>query len=382
MKNAFLILSAPEMFGFMRGQPSRLRQIGYKATVVSSESASLDVEAAREGAERITVQICRDIRPIKDLVTFARLWWCLGRAKPEAVILSGPKAIFLAGLAAWLAGIPCRIVVYHGMRQEMLSGPKRWLLDACDRVSFACATDILAVSPSLRSLVAGRGLADVSRVHVAGGGSANGIDVDYFFASPDVLSQTSRLRDELGIGEEEPVIGFVGRITEDKGIFDLYECFKGLLASGPSARLLLVGPNEMSTASGRELLRELLQDRRVIMVGRVQDVRPYYLLLSALVFPSLREGLGMAIAEAGAMGVPTVAYDVTGVRDIIQSGRTGLLVPRGDVRALMHAAQAYIMDKNLRTSHGIASREKIHREFDPGRIWEFYERTLSGGVGP
>lgn len=377
MKRIHIVLSAPQMFGFMRGQGARLRAMGFSPVVISSDAAHLDAQAAEDGVARMTVPIARDISLGADLATFLALCRIFHRDKPEAVLLSGPKAIFLGGMAAWLAGVPHRVAVYHGMRQEVMAGPLRRLLDLCDRVSFACADRVLVVSPSLARLVIARGLVAPHKVEVTGAGTANGIDCGWFDRSQAVESASGRLARGLGLRPGAPLIGFIGRITEDKGIAHLLNACDLITRTRPDVTLLAVGPDEIRSPALRLCWNQACATGRVIWVGAVPDVRPYLNLMSAHVFPSLREGFGLAVAEAAAMRVPSVAFRVTGVVDAIDDGNTGVLVPPGDAGALAAATLRYLDDAELRARHGDAARERVRSLFGPEFTWSAYREALA-----
>jgi glycosyltransferase involved in cell wall biosynthesis len=368
------------MFGFMRGQSNRLRKIGYKTTVLASSSAQLDELSHSEAVERLTVDIPRSISPARDLRALWEICKITRRLSPDLVVLSGPKAIFLGGMASWLCGVPKRIAVYHGMRQETLRPPLLWLINFCDRVSFACASKVLAVSPSLRELVIKRGLVGANKIAVTGHGTANGVDTKRFALTPTSLARAAKLKQELMIPEHAPVIGYVGRLTEDKGITDVYAAFCQLRKDNPSIHLLLIGQKEMRSIEGIKLLDRMRGDSQVRIAGHVEDVASYMHIMWAQVFPSAREGFGMAIAEASAIAVPTVAYDVTGVRDAIADGETGALVPHGNTESLVSALAAYLKDAGLRMRHGAAGMARVRELYSPDRTWSAYLEAMEFGV--
>lgn len=375
-RHIHILLSAPGLFGFMSGQTERLRQLGFATTVISAPSEWLDERVAAEGAARRILPICREISPWRDAVTFLRLCRLFRHEAPEAVLLSGPKAIFLGGMAAWLCDVPTRVVVYHGMRQENLRGPLRWILDLCDRISFACASQVLAVSPSLSELVVARGLVPAGQVSVVGQGTANGVDPVRFALEPEGIARAVQLKQALGIPREAPVIGFIGRLTEDKGVADAYAAYQTLRSRHPGLHLLLIGQDEMHTPTGRDLLARMRADGQVRLVDHTDAVEDYLHIIWAQVFPSAREGFGMVIAEAAALAVPTAAYAVTGVRDAIVDGETGLLARHGDVDALASALACYLEDAGLRRHHGLGGWSRVRQLYTPRHTWPSYLSAL------
>ena len=360
------------MFGFMKGQPQRMRRLGFEPVIISSASPVLDQQARAEGLKRITIPICRPIALWQDAKTFYQLCQIFRKDAPQVVLLSGPKAIFLGSMAAWVCSVPQRIVIYHGMRQENMGGLLRCILDVCDKVSFACATKALAVSPSLRTLVLERKLAVASKIQAIKPGTPNGIDAARYHRTPQVVAESAELQQTLGILPGVPVVGFLGRITEDKGIADLYKVFLYLQEKSPDLRLLCVGPAEMLTAEGNQLLSAMKANRAVIFTGSVGNVLPYLCLMKVHVFPSYREGFGLSVAEAGALGIPTVAYDVTGVKDAIVANVTGKLIPRGDIEAMTQAVSDYLHGDILRIAHGHNAIRRIVEAFSPDDIWNSY----------
>jgi glycosyltransferase involved in cell wall biosynthesis len=371
-----IVLSAPGLFGFMSGQSDRLRQLGFLPTIVSSASEWLDERAAAEGARRVVLPICRDISLFRDAVSFIRLCRLFHREAPQSVLLSGPKAIFLGGMAAWLCGVQTRVTVYHGMRQENLSGPLRWILDACDKLSFASSTNVLAVSSSLRSLMIQRKLLDRGEVKVIGHGTANGVNPERFKVTTEGVAASVAIKRALGIPGAAPVIGFVGRLTEDKGIVDAYAAFKLLRATRPDLYLVLVGSDEMRTSQGKDLLACLCADSQVRLIEHTDCIENYFNLFWAQVFPSAREGFGMVVVEAAALAIPTVAYDVTGVRDAIANGVTGTLVPYGNTAALAAALSIYLDSSELRLRHGVNGWSRARQLYTPEHTWASYLAAL------
>jgi len=263
------------------------------------------------------------------------------------------------------------------MRQEAMQGLARFLMDACDRVSFATADRVLTVSPSLRRLIVSHGLVPSHKVTVTGNGTANGIDCSWFSTTPDVRAAADALRSQLGIPPKAPVLGFVGRITEDKGIEYLLDVIDAVRLEFPDVVLLAVGPDEIKTAALKNRWLSACDNAKVIWVGGVSDVRAYLHLMYVHVFPSLREGFGLAIAEAAAMQVPSVGFRVTGVVDAISNGETGALVQLGDSQAMAKQVLYYLRDPVKRAAHGVRGRARVLKLFSPETTWVAYSAALT-----
>jgi len=165
------------------------------------------------------------------------------------------------------------------------------------------------------------------------------------------------------------VVGFVGRLTRDKGIADLVEAFLRLDQGFPDLRLLVLGSFEDEDAPAEQTQKCLGAHPHVILVGTSDDTAPYYALMDVFVLPSHREGFPNVVLEAHAAGKPVVAARATGVVDAVVDGKTGLLFPVGDAAALADALAKLLTNKALASKLGFAGQERIKREFRQERIW-------------
>src|SRR5262249_7680260 len=134
----------------------------------------------------------------------------------------------------------------------------------------------------------------------------------------------TRLR--LGISEQEVVFGFVGRLSEEKGLAYLLQALKHWTSAAIRWRLVIVG-NGPDRAELERAVRSLELGERVIFAGFQTDTAPWYAAMDAFVLPSLTEGTPMVLLEAMASGIPIIASSVGGVPAMISSGKHGLLVP-------------------------------------------------------
>lgn len=371
-----VVLSAPTMFGFMRGQPSKMRELGYKVGVIAAPSAWLDRACGEEKCERHVLDIGRDISAFSDTRALASLCRIFMKQRPSAVILSGPKALFLGSIAAFLVDVPTRLLVYHGMRQETAGWPLRNLLNLCDRISFAAATAVLAVSPSLAKRIKDERLDMYNRARSTKPGTAGGVDIVKLGADQlPCENESANVRARLGLPITGPILLYLGRLCEDKGLHDLPIIAESLARSHPDATLVLVGADESRSVTDKSAMSRLSAQGNVILRAHSERPAEYIIAADLLVLPTRREGFGMAFVECGAFGKPAVGYDVTGARDAVISGKTGMLVPTGDVQALIGATRAYLDDESLRRRHGMAAVDHA-RSFSPEKVWKSYEDEL------
>jgi glycosyltransferase involved in cell wall biosynthesis len=192
----------------------------------------------------------------------------------------------------------------------------------------------------------------------------NGIDASYFCPQP----HQSQLAAQLGL-TKSPVIGFVGEARSKKGLAPLLLAFKDVANRQPILLWLLGG---VRSGEDHELVKVFQKQNPglpLLITDYIspQSLPPYYNLMDVLVIPSLRDGLPNALLEGMACERAVVASAVGGILDAIQDGENGLLVPPGDVAALVGAIQRLLTNDELRLHLGKNARARVMAEFTPER---------------
>ena len=186
------------------------------------------------------------------------------------------------------------------------------------------------------------------------------------------------LRKEWGVEDDQVVVGMVGRLVVEKGYPELFAA-----AAGMDERyvFVVVGPEdpEKSDAVPPAVI-ETARARGVRFLGMRTDVEEIFSAFDLMVLPSHREGFPRAAMEAAAMGLPIVATNIRGCRQVVEQGVNGLLVPVDDPRALREAIETLGEDADLRASMGRASRAKALGEFDEDRVVEIVMDTYRRGL--
>jgi lipopolysaccharide/colanic/teichoic acid biosynthesis glycosyltransferase/glycosyltransferase involved in cell wall biosynthesis len=371
--------TSPLACNFYDGILGSLSRGGFELTLLSAPGRGLVEVSRRAGVASIAVPMEREIAPLQDIVSFCRLYRTIRRLRPTIVDASTPKAGLLAGVAAWLAGVPCRVYTLRGLRLETTTGGKRALLWVAEWISCRCAHRVICVSPSLGALAIRLRLVTPDRAIVLDRGNG-GVDLERFSPAGRHLEATARLRQTLGIPANAPVIGFAGRFVKDKGIRELIAAFRWLRGKHPGLRLLLVGDFERGDPVEAETRRLIESSATIIRPGFVADAAPYYRLMDVLALPTYREGFPAVPLEAQASGVPVVTTNATGAVDSVLDGETGFLVPVGDAFALAKALGRLLDDAELRERMGQAARLRMERDFsrlsiEREQVW-IYRRLL------
>lgn len=357
----------------MRGQLAFMRDRGFEIFVMSAPGEALERVVQRDNVKALALPLVRRFDPFADFRSLFLLMKEFRRIKPSIVQASTGKAGPLGMLAALLAGVPVRIYLVRGVLMSRGTGLFRFVLQMVEWVACRCAHRVLAVSDSVAHMLTNEVLCPPEKLKVLGKGSSNGVDATGLFNPAHVDARARcRLKKELGIQEEELVIGFVGRIVRHKGIEELAVAWQGVRSKLERVKLLMIGPLEPEDPLPPGLLEALQKDKRVVILDQVahEDMPLYYSLIDVIAFPTYSEGLPNVPLEAAAMEVPTVGTRVTGCVDAIQDGVTGLLVPVRNATALEEALLAYLRDPTLRRRHGRAARERVLRDFSPTALWQ------------
>jgi len=367
--------------GFDREIIRQIQAQGYDVCVVSSPEPELEKVRDEMGVRIRALRMTREISPLADLAALVSwLWVCLAE-RPSLMVSATPKASLLSLLAARITRVERRLYCLVGLRLEGEQGRRRQLLTFMEKVTSWASTEVVANSPSLAARYAELHLAPQRKLRQTRPGSDHGVDTGYFSPRlPDL-----NLAGVLGIDRSVPVVGLVGRLTRDKGVETLIDAMGLLQADGIPCQLLVVGPqNEPDSAAFLGTLRSM--GDRVVAVGGVDDVRPYFALMDVHVLPSLREGFPNVVLEASAMGLPTVATNATGAIDSVKDGVTGLMVKTQDPRGLANAITTVLGDPALAAQFGAEARRWVVADFQPDSVVRtllaFGEGATNDAPGP
>lgn len=371
----FMVATVPGFFDFFRGQLKFLSE-HLDITLVSSAGGALEEIGLREGVDTYAIPIRRNISPLRDLISTIRLIALFRREKPHIVHGNTPKGALVSMVAARVCGVPRRIYMCHGLRYHGARGTVKRLLMSMERIACRCATEVICVSESVMQSMNADRICPPDKMCVVMGGSSNGINIDRFDRD---AADGGTFAMNVGIPDGVFVFCFVGRITRDKGIVELLEAFDAISHSRDDIWLLLVGGREDDVKGfPHRALKILDHHPRVICTGRLSDIRGALAVSDVFILPSYREGLGMAILEAGSMCVPSIAGDVAGCRDAVYDGVTGILVRPKDTLALRNAMERLLSDHRLREEMGRNARNYVMCRFDQKRLWEAYLQIYKG----
>ncbi|MEJ5259734.1 MAG: glycosyltransferase family 4 protein [Anaerohalosphaeraceae bacterium] len=360
-----------------------LQNAGARLTLITSENPFLEKLTAQLDCQAERVPFSRSLSPVQDWRTLRGLTGLFRRNGYDLVHAHTPKAGFLSMKASAAASVPVRLYTIHGLVGDTAVFWKRKLFSFCEKQACRHAHQVLAVSPSLRKRIVDEGLCPAEKVSVLRDGSACGIDVDGLYSPTEAVRQEARrIREQFQIPPEAVVLGFVGRLTPEKGIPMLLEVFGNLAQKNPLLHLLLVGrmdeDREKLDARSLSMIRE---HPRIHWAGHIPFPAAYYAAMDIFVMPSRREGFGMCNIEAAAMEVPVAASRITGCVDSIQENVTGLLFQRDDPQDLIRCLTRLIDDPQLRRRMGQEGARWVRERFSSRLLvqehLQLYERLLA-----
>ena len=302
------------------------------------------------------------------LVGAWRLNVYLSHEKPDIVVTKGMYAHFCGGLAAKVAGIKC---VWHvqDFISERFFGIYRVIFGILARLfPDVIAVDGGSIARQLPAQIRSR----VSLVF-------NGVDIQIFRPGLD----GSSIRKQLAIASKEIVIGHAARITPWKGQHHLLEAFGKVACNHPEMRLLFVGAPIFDNDGYDQRLRtrvdELKLNHRVIFAGFRPDLANVLSAMDIFAYPSLEKDTSpLALLSAMACGLPILAFDIEGVREVIDE--SGMLIPVGDDNKMADALDLLVRDISFRNQLANRSREKAVRQFSLERYVVEMEAVLLRGL--
>ena len=351
----------------------QLRFMSSFYTVIAASSGVSDLKKVgiKEGVATFHLEMTRKITPIRDCIAVIKLVLFLRKEKPLLIHTHTPKAGIVGMLASKIAGVPNRLHTVAGLPLLEAKGTKRKVLDFVEKLTYSCATKVYPNSFGLAFFILENNYCKSDKLKVLANGSSNGIDVSYFNSELFNKVQNLALRKELNIEENDFVFVFVGRLVKDKGINELVAAFDQLQKINLNAKLLLVGDFESDLDPlSPKTLATIKNNKAILFVGFQADVRSYFAISNALVFPSYREGFPNVVMQAGAMGLPSIVTNINGCNEIIIEKENGIIIPVKNSDSVHNAMKEMMENNTLRIYLQQNSRKMIVSRFEQKVVWE------------
>ena len=332
---------------------------GVENLLISPPGSDVAAAAAEYGVPVREIACAGD----HDLLFALRLSRLLRRWRPDLVHCHSRRGgDILGGIASRMAAVPAVLSRRVDNPESSLS---RWL-------RYRWFLKVVAISDNVGAVLRAQGLPE-DRIEVI----RDAVEV----GDADSGHGRAALRDGLGIAEAHFAVAVVAQLIPRKGHRLLLDALPGIVESCPGVRVFFFGqgPEE---ADLRQYAKDLGVAAKVDFAGFRQDLTGLLPAFDLLVHPADREGLGVAMLEAAAAGLPVVALDVAGAREAVVNGATGILVPPGNSAMLRQAILTMIENPERRRQYGAAGRARMRDEFSVAgmveRYLDLYGRILDG----
>jgi glycosyltransferase involved in cell wall biosynthesis len=358
----------------------QLRDYGDDVTLITGPGlgpeGSLVERAKSEGIDvRILPESQRSLHPWRDWRCYRKLIAMLRELKPEIVHTHSSKAGVLGRTAATKLGIPV-VHTIHGasfhygqsaITQRIYIAAEKWAARRCDK--------LISVCDAMTDQYIAAGIAPREKFVTI----YSGMEVEPFLQPPRTPEEVRR---ELGVADDQIVVGKIGRLFHLKGHEFLIRAAPEIVRRNPQVRFLLVGDGILRQQFEADIARLGLTDH-FVFTGLVPPARVPELIhaMDVVVHTSEWEGLARVLPQGLIAGKPVVSYDVDGAREVVLPGETGYLLPPQSVDELAAAICELAGDRELRDRLGQAGRERFTNQFRhqtmTAQIREVYQSVLN-----
>lgn len=354
--------SADVVLGLAKG----LKEMGEDVSIVVGKTINphtdLSAYAERTGIKIISIPFLkRDVNPLFDTLVLLQLFFLIRRERPDILHTHTSKAGFLGRLAGRVAGAK---VIVHTPHGHILYGYYGRILTRLflylERLSSYLSERVITLTDREAQEYVKWGVTRMEKLITI----PCGIELERFSS----LTEGNKIKRELGIPGDAPLVGWIGRLEPVKGCGSFLRACASIKKEVPGVRFLIVGDGSMMSDM-KVLTEELSLKGDVIFAGFREDVPEIISSIDLLVHTPLNEGLGRVLLEAMVCGKPIVATRVGGVPEVVEDGVNGLLVPSEDVEAIASASIRILKDNTLGRRLGEAGKRKAS-EFGMDRMVE------------
>jgi glycosyltransferase involved in cell wall biosynthesis len=319
----------------------------------------------------------RSVAVGQDLMAVVELWKLFRRLSPDIVHTHNPKPGLYGRVAARAAGVTGVVNTVHGLYASPEDRVERKaVVYLLERAASMCSGAELVQNPEDFELLAHLGVPRDKLVLLG-----NGVDLERF--RPEADEHVRReVRANLGVYRDDVVVGMVGRLVWGKGFGELFAAAETISKRHPEVVFVVVGGSDPDKADAipPERLAAAGRHGRIVFAGERDDMEHVYPAFDIFVLPSHREGFPRSAMEAAASGLPVIATDIRGCRQVVSHGQSGLLVPLHDPARLAEAIEELVVDPALRRRMGTVARHKAEADFDEravvSKTMDAYERVL------
>lgn len=346
---------------------------GYEVTLVCSDTKRLQQERG-DVFKYVDIPMKRGVS-LGDMIKMPWAFYKLFKRETyDYIQYATPNASLYASIGGWMAKVPVRLYCQWGIRYVGTDGVMRKVLKALEHLTCKLSTSICPASQKNLEYAVSEGLYKADKAAIIGNGGTIGVDLKkYDLTKKDAYKV--EVQEMYPVLKDKIVFCSVGRLSRDKGSFELLEAFLQLSKERKDVALLMVGPEEDVLPT--HLVRAKEQET-IIFTGNTSEVQKYMAACDVLVHPSYREGFSMVIQEAMAMELAVVTTDIPGPSEVIEVGKTGILVDARSTLSLLDGMKQMIADLDAMKAMGKVGRKRCEELFNRERMLRLtYEHRTS-----
>ena len=340
------------------------REAGFDVCLLTGQAGSEEMEQVAmkqlEAAglpHRRVLFSSSGMNPLIELAGVLQLVWFILGFRPDIVHCASPKGVLYGGIAARLCRVRSLVLAISGMGYAYTAGSSKSGLRALAQRVYGLLAGfafhhpnvrVIVQNPDDRQTVIDKGLAPRSSLVLIPG---SGVDLSLFAGCTPA--------------DKAPVVLLPARMLKDKGVVEFMEAARQIKTKAPGWRFVLAGSASYDNPSAiaASELQAWQAEGWVEWLGHVDDMVPLFREAAIVCLPSYREGMPKALLEAAAAGCAVVTTDVTGCREAIEPGATGMLVPARDSQGLADALLSLIVDEARRRGYGARGQERARAMF-------------------
>jgi len=352
--NSIMIYGGGEVW--MITAAKELIKRGHNLTIICKPGSLLKKYASKNNINVITLRIGGDVNP----VTIFKLARIIRKNKIDIILTNMGKELRLCGITSKIFGRG-KIVARHGI-DFPLKNKFRY------RITYNKLTNIIIANSEAtkNTLLKNAPWLNPNKIKVI----YNGINVEDYEED-----KTKDLRNELGIPENIPLIGFVGRLSVQKGIEYLLKAFLEI-KKRLNAHLLIAGTGELDQYI-RDFISKNNLNGSVHLLGFRDDINNIMRTIDLLVLPSLWEGFGIVLIEAMAAGKPCISTQISSMPEIVENNNSGIIIPPKDSAFLAEACIKIISNKELANKMGLEGKRIVNKRFTIRKMIDSYEEVFN-----
>lgn len=346
---------------------------GYEIHIACSPDKNIINYKKKWNFKFLALDISRQFSLFNDLKSLIKLIIYIKKNQIDIVVGHTPKGALLASISSYINQSKKRIYFRHGLMFETSYGIKRYFLIVIEKLTSSLVNQVVCVSNSVLKKSLEYKLSNPNKLRIINVGTCNGVDNEFKFNRVKLDKyKLDALRIKLNININTIIVGFIGRISKDKGIEVLVDAWIELINTQKynNIKLIICGPLDKRDPISKTTLKKIENEKSIIHLGEIQNTEYYYSIFNLFILPSFREGFPTVVLEASSMLLPIITTKSTGCIDSIIENETGIYTEI-NIDDISNKIQFYIQNPIIANKHGANGRIFIGKNFSQKIIWNY-----------